>query len=334
MKKLMQELYTRLTTGESVVMVTVVTRSGSAPRGAGARMLVGTEGRVRGTIGGGAVEHEAEGIALKALAEGKCVLREFSLSSDGIADIGMVCGGAVTLYFQYYGGGDIHAAEPAAEIIRLLDEGKAAWLVITLTGKDSGRMEVVSPKSDPDKCARLDALPKGRTLFEDAGGQTCYAELLAGGGTIYVFGGGHVAQELVPLLAHIGFRCVVLDDRAQFASQTLFPDAYQVILTEFDGILHHIDLTAADYAVVMTRGHQHDLTIQRQLLTTDVGYIGVMGSQKKKEYVFSKLRESGFTDHDLARVVTPIGLAIGAETPAEVAVSIVAQLIQTRTVRQ
>ncbi len=86
--------------------------------------------------------------------------------------------------------------------------------------------------------------------------------------------------------------------------------------------------------MVMTRGHQHDLAVQRQLLKTDLGYIGVMGRRQKKEYVFGRLREEGFSDADLARVITPVGLAIGAETPAEVAVSIAAQLIRIRSARR
>ncbi len=178
MKKLMQELSARLTAGENVVMVTVVTRSGSAPRGAGARMLVNAAGRLGGTVGGGAVEHRAEETAMRVLAEEKGFMREFSLSAEEIAGLGMVCGGAVRLCFQYFRGGDEAAAAQAREIIRLLDEGEEAWLVITLTGEDGGRMETVSPESDPALCAKLDALPKGRTLFENENGQTCYAERL------------------------------------------------------------------------------------------------------------------------------------------------------------
>jgi len=334
MKKLVQELCTRLAGGENVVMITVVARSGSAPRGAGARMLVGAQGRLGGTVGGGALEHEAERIALQALERGKCAVRELPVSCGGAAEPGMVCGGAVKLYVQYLRGGDETAVARAEEMIRLLDEGKEAWLVVTLTGEDGGCMETVSPQSDPARYAKLEELSGGCDFFEDETGQACYAERLNRGGTVYVFGGGHVSQELVPLLSHVGFQCVVLEDRAQFASPALFPDARRVMLTGFDRALDDICIGKRDYAVVMTRGHQYDLAVQRQLLRTDAGYIGVMGSRHKKEYIFGKLREEGFTDTDLARVVTPVGLTIGAETPAEVAVSVAAQLIQTRAARR
>ncbi len=334
MRELMKKLGACLTAGKSAVMVTVVAASGSTPRGAGARMLVSAEGRLCGTIGGGAVEHKAEAVAGGLLDEGKNALREFSLSGEENEGLGMVCGGAVTLSFQYFKGGDCAAAALAERIAGLLDEGGQAWLVLTLTGREQGRSELVFPGDDPVRCADLAALPKECALFQDADGQTCYAELLRRAGTVYIFGGGHVAQELVPLLAHNDFRCVLLDDRAQFADKDLFPDAHRILLTEFDQALRQIRPTAADYAVVMTRGHQYDLTVQKQLLATDVGYLGVMGSRQKKEHVFRQLRESGFTERDLARVITPIGLPIGAETPAEIAVSIAAQLIQTRAARR
>lgn len=334
MRQMMKLLRQRLLAGESMALVTVVTRSGSAPRGAGARMLVDRAGRVAGTVGGGAVEYEAERIAVESIDRGECSLREFSLTKEEIAGLGMVCGGAVTLYFQVLRGGDEEAANLAARIERLLDAGERGWLVLTMTGYDAGRTEVISAAENPERFARLEELAKGQDLFEDEKGQSCYAELLGWGGTVYVFGGGHVARELIPVLAHIGFRCVVLEDRPEFASTSLFPDARRVILTQFDEILRVIAPAAEDYAVVMTRGHQHDYLVQRELLNTPVGYIGVMGSKSKKAYVFGKLRADGFTEADITRITTPIGLSIGAETPEEIAVSIAAQLIERRATRK
>lgn len=328
----MKNLSALLRSGESAVLVTVVSSSGSAPRGAGARMLVGKNGRVAGTVGGGAVEHEAERKAISALADGSCALREYSLTVGDAAELGMACGGAVTLFFQYYEGGDAEAAARAERIAGLLERGARAFLVLTLTGDESGRTQIVTPE-DGVLFSRLETLDKGRGLFTGEGGQTCYAELLNHGGTVYVFGGGHVSQALVPLLSRVDFRCVVLEDRAEFAQKSLFPDAVGVILTELDDFLGRISPAGEDYAVVMTRGHQHDYLVQRQLLKTPVGYIGVMGSRSKKEYVFGKLRQDGFTDGDIARIVTPIGLPIDAETPAEIAVSITAQLIERRAAR-
>lgn len=332
MRQLMKNLSAMLRGGESAVLVTVVSSSGSAPRGAGARMLVGKTGRVAGTVGGGAVEHEAERLAISALTEGKCALKDYSLTVGDPAELGMVCGGEVKLFFQYFQGGDLEAAAQAEQIAALQERGERAFLVLDLAGEADGCTRIVTAQNG-SLFFRLEALDKGRGLFEDHLGRTCYAELLGYGGTVYVFGGGHVSQALVPLLSHVDFRCVVLEDREQFARQSLFPGAAGVILTEFDGFLGRISPAEQDYAVVMTRGHQHDYLVQRQLLKTPVGYIGVMGSRSKKEYVFGRLRQDGFTEDDIARIVTPIGLAICAETPEEIAVSIAAQLIERRARR-
>lgn len=149
-------------------------------------------------------------------------------------------------------------------------------------------------------------------------------------GRVYIFGGGHVAQALVPALAAVEFRCVVLEDREDFCRPALFPGAEETRLIQNDDPAAYAGITAEDYVAIMTRGHKDDLTVQVHALKTPARYIGVIGSRRKTAAVFSKLREMGYTDADLQRITTPIGLDIKAETPAEIAVSIAAQLIQLR----
>jgi len=149
-------------------------------------------------------------------------------------------------------------------------------------------------------------------------------------GRVYIFGGGHVAQALVPALAAVEFRCVVLEDREDFCRPELFPGVEETRLIQNDDPAAYQNITADDYVAVMTRGHKDDLTVQAQALKTPARYIGVIGSRRKTAAVFAKLREMGYTDADLARITTPIGLDIKAETPAEIAVSIAAQLIMLR----
>ena len=155
-------------------------------------------------------------------------------------------------------------------------------------------------------------------------------ERLRPAGKVYIFGGGRVAQALVPALAAIDFRCVVLEDREDFCRPELFPGVEETRLIQNDDPAAYGDITAEDYIAVMTRGHKDDLTVQARALRTPARYIGVIGSRRKTAAVFAKLREMGYTDADLARITTPIGLDIRAETPAEIAVSIAAQLIQIR----
>ena len=156
------------------------------------------------------------------------------------------------------------------------------------------------------------------------------AERLLPPGRVYIFGGGHVSQALVPVLTAVDFRCTVLEDREDFCRPELFPGAEEIRLIRNDDPGVYQGVAAEDYVVVMTRGHKDDLAVQAQALKTPAKYIGVIGSRRKTAAVFAKLREMGYTDHDLARITTPIGLDIRAETPAEIAVSVAAQLIMIR----
>lgn len=149
-------------------------------------------------------------------------------------------------------------------------------------------------------------------------------------GRVYIFGGGHVAQALVPVLTAVDFRCVVLEDRPEFCRPALFPGVEETILIDNARVAEFVTLTGEDWVVIMTRGHANDLLVQSQVMKSPVRYIGVIGSKRKTAAVTEKLMDMGFTREDFRRVCAPIGLPIRSETPAEIAVSIAAQLILDR----
>ena len=138
---------------------------------------------------------------------------------------------------------------------------------------------------------------------------------------------------MVPLLCHVGFTCEVFDDLAEFADPAVFPDAHKVMQVDYTQLEAACHPTFKDYAVVMTRGHIHDANCERFLLKTSVPYIGIMGSRTKAKLAQEALLAEGYSKLDLDRITTPIGLDIGSETPAEIAVSIAAQLIRVRSRR-
>lgn len=142
-----------------------------------------------------------------------------------------------------------------------------------------------------------------------------------------------MAQELVPVLEHVGFRCVALDDRPEFANEKVMRGAEKILLVDFENIGASVTIGPEDYICIMTRGHAYDTVVQAQALRTPACYIGVIGSKAKTAGVQRQLREQGFTDEDFARITTPIGLDIKAETPAEIAISIAAQMIEVRAGR-
>ena len=335
MRQMFREISGLLEAGKDLVLVTVTASSGATPRGAGARMLVSDAGRVCGTIGGGAVEYRSEQIAAQVLKEKSSGEHDFSLTKDDVQNLGMICGGAVNVFFSYIPANDVHSLSIARKAEELFKNGKDLWLLSDIA--DGGRLGLFCPgegfiglEIEEDFRRNLSRHPQ-RLIADD---RDIYAEQINSSGRVYVFGCGHVAQELVPVLSHVGFRCVAMDDRPEFAKKELFPTAEEVLLIDFEHISDYITVTEEDYACVMTRGHAFDAVVQAQLLMSPACYIGVIGSAAKKAGVYAKLKEEfGFADEVFQRITSPIGLNIRAETPAEIAISIAGQMIELRARR-
>lgn len=147
---------------------------------------------------------------------------------------------------------------------------------------------------------------------------------------VIIFGAGHVAQALVPVLSNVGFRCTVVDNRAEFIDKSMIPEAEAVILGDYEKIDDYVTITPRDYLIVMTHGHSHDFAVLEQVLRQDHVYVGVMGSRRKKAFVNEKLRGAGIPEDRIEAIHSPIGLAIGAVTPEEIAISVAAELISVR----
>jgi len=315
--------------GLGTMLVTVIANAGSAPRGAGASMIVGEDGRIAGTIGGGMLEFKSIEIALADLAAGKGELIQYRLEKDGASELGMVCGGDVDLLFTYVAADEINrkTLEALNEHIHMHRSG---WLLLPLDGarpgfysKEAGiaGFDIVPPENE--------AIDHATGLIETPNGQ-CYAQKLIDPSRVFIFGGGHLAQELVPILCHLGFRCVVTDDRAEFSTRALFPDAEELHTLQCDDLDGRLDVGARDYVVIVSRGHSGDYQAEKFALKTPACYIGAVGSRSKIAVVNAKLKADGFGDGDIARVSSPIGIDIKSETPAEIAISIAAQLIERR----
>ena len=329
MRNMLKTIKTNLEHEQPLVLVTVIASSGATPRGAGARMLVGKEGRICGTIGGGAVEYRSEQIAARVLAEKTSLGHDFTLTKDDVQNLGMICGGACNVFFHYLPAGDEHTIMLCEEAEEQFQKGSNLWLLTQLGEK--GQMGLYSDNLGFWGILVSDELKLSRHP-ERIG--NIFAEQINAAGRVYVFGGGHVAQELVPVLSHVGFRCVVMDDRAEFAKPELFPGAEEVICGDLTRLEEYLTIGSEDYVCVMTRGHSHDTVVQAQVLKCRPTYCGVIGSAFKAAGVRKRLKEEfGLADDELDLVTTPIGLPIKGETPAEIAISIAAQMILHRAER-
>lgn len=316
MKNLMEKLKEQVVMGNACYLVALIESEGSTPRSSGAFMLVNKNGFVYGTVGGGGMEYAAVLEAQKKLMEGetKSFLKRYDLTTAA----GMACGGYCSLQFCYLPA--IQETDMLAEYILFRLKGKYPWWLLIPLGEGDIRVEE-------------GLFIKKHKGFYEQDGKEYYAEQYNYDGRVFVFGAGHVARELVPLLSHLGFKCVVIDDREEFAKPEVFPTAHKVLLADYTKLNEVCKLHCMDYAVVMTRGHVHDANCERFLLTTPVPYIGVMGSKNKAKLARETLLSEGYSEKQLARIKTPIGLDIGSETPAEIAVSIAAQLIEVRSKR-
>ncbi len=327
MRTILNTIKTQLEAGQDLVLVTIIASSGSTPRGPGARMLVGHEGRICGTIGGGAVEYRAQQIARQVLEQKQPCDHAFLLTHENVQELGMICGGSCHVFFHFLPAGDADIMTLAEDAELRFRRGEPFWLVSDLA---AGGQLSLADKRDPLLGPCLTRNPC--RLQED--GRDLFLEQISFSDRVYIFGGGHVSQELVPVLAHVGFRCTVLDDREEFTNPALFPGAEQCILGDFNRISDFLTITGEDYVCVMTRGHAYDTAVQAQVLRCRPCYCGVIGSKAKAAGVRRRLQEEyGFSDQELDLITTPIGLSIKGRTPAEIAISIAAQLILVRAQR-
>lgn len=319
MRTLLQEILRALEAEEPVELVSVLASSGSTPRGAGAVMAVFSDGRTRGTIGGGNVEYEAVSLAGDLLRAGKSALRDLRFTPGEASD--MICGGEMRLHFHFLPGGPALAGL-FRRLLEAAGEGENGWLLRRLEGAEVREMRAVTA-SEP-------ALPQGLLGEKAVLREGWFALPVIRAGFVYLFGGGHVSQALSPVLSAAGFRCAVWDDRPEFVSPERFPQAERFFLGPFETVSERLRITENDYVVIMTRGHRADYTVLSQVLRSGARYLGCIGSKRKLALCRDRLLEEGFTAEEYARVHAPIGLAIGAETPAEIAVAVAAEMIAVR----
>ncbi len=173
-------------------------------------------------------------------------------------------------------------------------------------------------------------------LTERSGGLVCggkvlvYVEPLVPEPDLIVLGAGHVGKALAKVAGFCGFRVTVVDDRVEHANRENIPDADEIVVNDFVSVFSKVHVGPGSYIVIATRGHNHDLDALKSALRTDAGYVGLLGSRRKKALLFRTLGEEGFRREEIHRVLIPVGLPIGSVTPEEIAVSIMAQIIQTR----
>jgi xanthine dehydrogenase accessory factor len=354
----MQDIYSEIVKGlekrEKLALATLITRVGSAPRAVGAKFLIKEDGTSLGSIGGGCVEAEVWQEAKEVIVKGKGRILHFNLTSEQLAEGGLICGGNIEIFLEPLKEEFLNIYR---EVMKIKQKGGSAILA-TLISKDGsfpkeGNSKVLMKTSGERIGSLIDGekieeriLKEGERLLkgdrptvmvftsEEGDSPWKRMELLLepifSEPTVYIFGAGHVSQQLASLVKKVSFRVVVIDDREMFANRERFPEVDEVIVSEFEKCFDQLNIDGSSYIVIVTRGHLYDGFVLEQAVKTNARYIGMIGSKKKIHTLYQNLMKKGISKETLNKVYAPIGIEINSETPEEIAVSIVAELIKVR----
>ncbi len=325
--------------GKAVALASLVWSTGSIPMSDSAKMLVTESGEIVGTIGGGCLEAEV-------FAAGQSVLKSevpsdmrYTMTEKQAGENGLNCGGTVRIYTER-----IDAAE-GGEAFAMIEKAKVHREPRIMVTELNGTRRYVTDE-------------EGKIIWAKGDRPFWISEEIAGvkfnsreGGTIlgtpeeegeffvepfwpqpraYVFGGGHVGGQVAALAKNVGFYVVLIDDRPFFANRDLHPYADECIAGEIDCVFESLPVDEQSFILALTRGHQYDEQVVEHALDTPAGYIGMLGSERKKILLWKKILQRGADPQRLEEVFSPIGINIGADTPEEIAVSVVAEMVRVR----
>jgi xanthine dehydrogenase accessory factor len=342
-KKLYEEAVSLLENKKDFALATIITSDGSTPRASGAKMIIRNDGSICGTIGGGALEGSVMSKASDVFKEKKARVEEYHLNKNDLNSLGMICGGDLEVLIDYIDPADPEYLKMYRTLLDLYNKAKTSYLVTLIPSDEKDyntkKQFIMLEDGTIPGCSAAGIgdfkffISKGVSykVARYAENKRAILEAINIPHRVYIFGAGHVGEKLGWILDFVDFPVTVLDDRPEFASKERFPYANVRVMENFEKSFDVLDIDRYSFIVIVTRGHVHDGTVLGLALKTNAGYIGMIGSRRKRDGIYQRLLNSGYTKDDLDRVHAPIGIPIGDETPEEIAVSIAAQLIKVRS---
>lgn len=355
MENIYAELARLLDAGDTVAVATIVDVRGSVPREVGAKMLIHPLGKHVGTVGGGCGEGDVIRTALDVLQTGEPAMVHVDLTEDISMQAMGVCGGIMDVFVERAAPADLgrpgspekpglFTADQPGELVAALRQSirdrDPVALATIVRGEHAGRMAVIWLDREP--LGELGLGEREAQVIEDVrtalrGRQhkllryddfSAFVEVQRRAPEMLIVGGGHIALPLARLAGMCDFAVTVLDDRPGFVTEERFPTAAKRIAAPLRETVAGLPMDQDTYVILVTRGHTHDVECLLEVLDRPVAYIGMIGSQRRVDAVFQLLREEmGIAPEKLDRVYAPIGIAIGARTPAEIAVCIMAEVV-------
>lgn len=349
MEVVYRELIKSLEENRPCVLATAIRTQGSTPQKVGTKLLVRDDGSTAGTIGGGCVEHDIQIEAMNLLMDknSQPFVREYEMNEEMAAEQGLVCGGTMWFLIE-----PVWQPEPYISYARqILDayEGKPYLAIASLVKSTSGISIQVGTKiiieSDGSQTGSLgiealDNLTASTAMSMMKEGihhfmlrdkeSEVFIEVFGTPLTLVVFGAGHIGKSLSRMTRLMGFRSIIVDDREDYANAENFPEADEVLAMDFVESMKRLPLNPGAAVVVATRGHRHDYYVLKELIKYPVGYVGMVGSKRKQLLIYEELFAGGVPLEPLLKIKSPVGLNIGARTPEEIALSIMAEILMWR----
>ena len=338
MRDILPDVESWLAQGKSVAIATVIQTWGSSPRQQGARMAITPEGGISGSVSGGCVEGAVFEAAVEALKTNRPQLLHFGVADETAWDVGLACGGSIDIFVNPLDAGFFQTLRS------VLDDEIPAALVTVIRGPDEkvgreilihGNGEVIAASVDGQAVEVVElsmhSLADGKTqriLLED--GIELFIEPLLPPPTLIAVGGVHITIALMELAKTLGYRTVVVDPRKAFGSGQRFPHVDRLIQSWPDEAFQQIPITSNTAVAMLTHDPKLDDPALKIALASPAFYVGALGSRLTQSKRRQRLLEDGLTEEQLDRIHGPIGIAIQARTPEEIALSILAEIVAAR----
>lgn len=294
---------------QAAVATVVATRS-SAPRPVGSKLVVRADGSIEGSVSNGCVESDVVLAAQDVLAGAEPRLITYGITDEMAFGVGLPCGGEIDVFVEPY-----------------RDEKSESDIVLTVVAGDD-----VGAKLDDPELGQA-ARRRGRSHVFEHEGRTVFADVSVPPPRLFVYGAPDTAEALCAAAKLLGWRTIVADARPRFATPERLPSADEILVLWPDEALAHVAPDAATAVVVLTHDDKFDLPLVRGALETEASYLGWLGSRRNQERRRGLLLEQGVTEEDLERVSGPAGLDLGAASPEETALSILAEILAVRAGR-
>ena len=321
MREILPELDRWRTRGDRIAMATVVATRRSAPRPVGSKLIVSERGELAGSVSGGCVESEVVEAAREVLAGGEPRLLTYGISDDLALSVGLPCGGEI----------DVWVDEPDQELLQQLaavarSERRAVYYV----DLEDGTQRLVL---DGDNDVADGVIRSGHSRVVELHGRRLFADVFGPPPRLLVYGAVDTADALCAAARGLGWRTIAADARARFATPERLPNAHEIIVAWPEETLAEVQPDHATAIVVLTHDDKFDIPMLVGALATDAFYVGALGSRRNQERRRERLLDAGLDESDLERISGPAGLDIGAHTPAETAISMLAEIMAVRAGR-